>query len=258
MKLTVISGIFNEEYLLPFWLEHHRKVFDHGVLIDWHSTDRSLEIIRELCPTWEIRTTINTTFGADEIDQELMSIEREFEGYKMVLNTTEFLISAKPIRELIQDTPNSNYSIQGLAAISSDVDTYPQTLQEMMSRVERVNLTRRMYRSLFSYPDGMYGLGRHYPTHPITANIPAYVLWFGFYPWNERAIARKLQIADRIPVHDRVRGYSYHHRWNRDEQEGHKALWTSESVPCKDVEFFEECIKLINLSEDVEENMVNH
>ena len=70
MKLTVISGIYNEEYLLPFWLEHHRKIFDHGVIVDWHSTDRSLEIIREMCPTWEIRTTINSTFGADEIDQE--------------------------------------------------------------------------------------------------------------------------------------------------------------------------------------------
>ena len=171
-----------------------------------------------------------------------MSIEREFEGYKMVLNTTEFLMSAHPIRELIADAPDSNYSIQGLGAISSDVNTYPATLQEMVSRVERVNVTRRMYRSLFSYPDGRYGLGRHYPVHPITAQIPAYVVWFGFYPWNELAIARKLQISDRIPIHDRVRGYSYHHQWNRDEQERQKEIWTSESVPCKDVEFLEDCI----------------
>jgi hypothetical protein len=160
----------------------------------------------------------------------------------MVLNTTEFLMSAHPIRELIADAPNSNYSIQGLGAISSDVNTYPATLQEMISRVERVNVTRRMYRSFFSYPDGSYGLGRHYPVHPITAQIPAYVVWFGFYPWNERAIARKLQISDRIPIHDRVRGYSYHHQWDRDEQERQKEIWTSESVPCKDVEFLEECI----------------
>jgi hypothetical protein len=160
----------------------------------------------------------------------------------MVLNTTEFLISTKPIQELIADAPNSNYSIQGLGAISSDVNTYPTTLQEMMSRVERVNVTRRMYRSFFSYPDGSYGLGRHYPVHPITAQIPAYVLWFGFYPWNELAIARKLQISDRIPPHDKARGYSYHHQWNRDEQERQKEIWTSESVPCNQVEFLEECI----------------
>jgi hypothetical protein len=243
MRLTVISGIYNEEYLLPFWLDHHRKIFDHGVIIDWHSTDRSLEIVREMCPTWEIRTTTNATFGADEIDQEFMSVEREFEGYKMVLNTTEFLISSRPIRELLVDAPNCNYSVQGLGAISPDVGTYPATLREMMDRVERVNTTRRMYRSLFSYPDGRYGLGRHYPVHPITASIPAYVMWFGFYPWNEKAIARKLQIADRIPLHDRVRGYSYHHQWNREEQERQKTIWTSESVPCSEMENLQDAMR---------------
>ena len=196
-----------------------------------------------MCPTWEIRTTTNATFGADEIDQELMSIEREFDGYKMALNTTEFLISIKPIRELIVDAPNSNYSIQGLGAISSDVGTYPATLQEMMGRVESVNTTRRMYRSLFSYPDGKYGLGRHFPSHPITAQIPAYVMWFGFYPWNERAIERKLQISDRIPPHDRARGYSYHHQWNREEQERQKVIWTSEAIPCSRVGNLVSCLQ---------------
>jgi hypothetical protein len=33
--ITVISHIFNEEYLLPFWLEHHRTIFDHGIIIDY-------------------------------------------------------------------------------------------------------------------------------------------------------------------------------------------------------------------------------
>lgn len=243
MRLTVISGIYNEEYLLPFWLEHHRKIFDHGVIVDWHSTDRSLEIIREMCPTWEIRTTINTTFGADEIDQEFMSIEREFKGYKMVLNTTEFLISECHVRDLLIDSPNCNYSIQGLGAISSDIGTYPDTVQDMMNGVEHVNTTRRMFRSLFSYPDGRYGLGRHFPVHPITAQIPAYVMWFGFYPWNEKAIARKLQIADRIPPHDRVRGYSYHHQWDRQEQERQRAIWESESVPCSDLTALVSCLQ---------------
>jgi hypothetical protein len=89
---------------------------------------------------------------------------------------------------------------------------------------------------------GKYGLGRHYPVHPITAQIPAYVVWFGFYPWNERAIARKLQISDRIPIHDRVRGYSYHHQWNRDEQERQKEIWTSESLPCSEVKDLVSCL----------------
>ena len=31
---VVVSHFFNEAYLLPWWLRHHRDVFDHGVLID--------------------------------------------------------------------------------------------------------------------------------------------------------------------------------------------------------------------------------
>ena len=52
--LTVISHIFNEEYLLPFWLENHKNMFDHGIIIDYCSTDSSVEIIKKYCPTWEL------------------------------------------------------------------------------------------------------------------------------------------------------------------------------------------------------------
>lgn len=57
--LTLISHIFNEEYLLPFWLEHHSKIFDNGIIIDYYSTDRSIEIINKFCPTWTVIKTKN-------------------------------------------------------------------------------------------------------------------------------------------------------------------------------------------------------
>ena len=43
---TVISHFYNEEYLLPWWLAHHTKLFDHGILINKGSTDRSVEICK--------------------------------------------------------------------------------------------------------------------------------------------------------------------------------------------------------------------
>ena len=54
MRKTVVTHFFNEEYLLPWWLEHHKKYFDHGVMIDYNSTDSSVEIIKKICPTWTI------------------------------------------------------------------------------------------------------------------------------------------------------------------------------------------------------------
>jgi hypothetical protein len=62
--LTIISHFYNEEYLLPWWLEHHKKIAPFGVMIDYHSTDRSVEIIKSICPHWEIRTTRNESFDA--------------------------------------------------------------------------------------------------------------------------------------------------------------------------------------------------
>src|SRR5260221_3505935 len=91
LRLTVISHFRNEEVYLPFWLRHHTRLFDHGVMIDYRSSDRSVEIVRELAPTWEIRPSRNEKFHSASIDREVMDIETEFSGWKMCLNVTEFL-----------------------------------------------------------------------------------------------------------------------------------------------------------------------
>src|SRR5262245_25552075 len=92
MPLTLISHFWNEEFLLPYWLRHHYPLFDHGILLDYGSTDRSVPLIRELAPRWEIRRSRNEWFDARDVDAEVMDVEREVRGWKIVLNTTEFLL----------------------------------------------------------------------------------------------------------------------------------------------------------------------
>jgi hypothetical protein len=41
MKTTILTNIFNEEYLLPFWLNHHKNMFDKIISIDYHSTKKN-------------------------------------------------------------------------------------------------------------------------------------------------------------------------------------------------------------------------
>ncbi|MEW9106591.1 glycosyltransferase family 2 protein, partial [Paenibacillus sp.] len=48
----LISHFYNEEYLLPWWLKHHAPLFDHGILINRGSTDRSVDICKQLVPHW--------------------------------------------------------------------------------------------------------------------------------------------------------------------------------------------------------------
>jgi hypothetical protein len=81
MKLTVISNVYNEEYLLPFWLEHHREIFDHGIIVNFASTDTSMDIVRELCPSWEIIES-PIAFDVRENDKQFMRIERTVDDSK--------------------------------------------------------------------------------------------------------------------------------------------------------------------------------
>jgi hypothetical protein len=231
MKITVLTNIFNEEYLLPFWLEHHKNIFDHGIVVDYNSTDNSVEIIRKICPTWDIITTKNKYFGADEIDNEFMELENNIDGYKIVLNTTEFLITNNPLHDILVDYKNSNYSIQCLSVHSSEEDYYPSNLKELFVMIETVELTRRLHRSIHSYPNGKYTPGRHYATLPITSNISAYILWFGFYPWNNKLIKRKTQIKTMVPDYDKVRGFGSQHLWDIEEMNRQKNIYQLSSTP---------------------------
>lgn len=70
-KKTVICHIYNEEVYLPYWLSHHRDIFDHGIMVDYNSTDSSLDIVRTLTPHWEIRKSKTPdVFACDNVDTE--------------------------------------------------------------------------------------------------------------------------------------------------------------------------------------------
>lgn len=89
---TILAHFYNEEYLLPRWLEHHKKIFDHGVLIDYRSTDRSREIIKKICPDWVIIDTLNPYFDPQQVEDENNRIQSVIPGWRIFLNITEFLV----------------------------------------------------------------------------------------------------------------------------------------------------------------------
>lgn len=92
MKKTIIAHFYNEEYLLPYWLEHHKNKFDHGVMINHGSNDKSIEIIKNLVPNWEIVNSELKYFDAYLTDFEVQKIEENIAGWKICLNISEFLV----------------------------------------------------------------------------------------------------------------------------------------------------------------------
>ncbi len=223
---TVISHFCNEEYLLPFWLRHHRALFDHGILIDRHSTDRSAEIVRALVPDWTLVRSQTEDFDAIECDFEVMLHERTVPGWKVALTTTEFLCcphldAAEALAEsheargfcfdaaIMVDPPGVD-----LPPLRADLPLPAQRSlgyfeHEHPRLIGKIPYHDRLYHC---YPHGSYHPGRHL-TNRAAVRLPrlGLLLWYGFSPWTEPFLRRKLQIGAAIPASDVAAGRGRQH-----------------------------------------------
>jgi len=231
---TVICHFYNEEFLLPWWLNHHRSIFDHGIMINYHSTDRSVEIIRELCPTWEIRYSRNIDFHAEKIDLEVMDYEQQISGWRMSLNVPEFLYGNTDHidheQHEIQDVEypeNFHFHIGNYVFVDMEDTTkhpphvyHDRPLHEQRywgyvetSSAGSISLpgsTRRLPRSIHNYPRKYPDYGRHFPdTKPDFDDLV--IFYYGWADISELGLKRKLQVKAKLGGqfvgchHDRTR-----------------------------------------------------
>jgi hypothetical protein len=223
MKITVLIHIYNEEYLLPFWLNHHKDIFDHGIIINYNSTDSSLDICKQICPTWEIRQSRNDLFGASEIDAEVMDIEETINGFKIALNVTEFLCPLVSLQDILKNYENQQiaFSITTISPYSLDI-LEPSNNKELFNYILKDNTKfgydRPPNRYLHNYSNGSYQIGRHMINHPYSDMNDISIIWLGFFPMNSKLIKRKLQIGTRQPQFDIVNGFGFQHRWDENKQ----------------------------------------
>ena len=210
MKRTLISHFYNEEWLLPWFLNHHKTVFDHGIMIDYNSTDRSVEIIKEICPTWEIHKSKNPDFGVPrKIDQEVQDYERKIDGWRMALNVTEFLVGN--LDHLGGHKEKDHYLGQWVFVDVED-PSEPRELDSSRPiheqrhwaykklgdwELQSMGSTCRPPRSIHNYFK-TYPAGRHYWKQQPTVNDLC-VFYYGWASIEPKSIARKMQIQHRIP-----------------------------------------------------------
>jgi nucleoside-diphosphate-sugar epimerase len=72
-RTLLITHIYNEEFMLPYFIRHHAGMFDHAIVIDYSSTDASRSILaREAPATWRVVDASHPQeFGAEQLDQVL-------------------------------------------------------------------------------------------------------------------------------------------------------------------------------------------
>lgn len=228
--LTIISHVYNEEYLLPFWLEQHMQIFDHGIIIDYCSSDRSVEIIKKYCPTWEVVKTKNLNsdgtpnFQAKLVDLEVNEIEQRVAGYKICLTTTEFLFITKPKAEAMKTlTRDKYYHVDIHAVMANKYNFFPKNAVEFFSSIELFGhaskTMQRGNRIIHAEPKLEYDCGRHTRAHPMGDNGEKdefncdafFILWTKFYPCNHKMFERKLQVQNNIPQCDKASGSGAQH-----------------------------------------------
>lgn len=228
MKKTLLCHFYNEEYMLPWFLNHHKQIFDHGIMIDYHSTDRSVEIIRELCPTWEIVTSRNKDFQADTIDTEVNDIERDIDGWKICLNVTEQLIGDysimddEPKQLLVPSVFFVDCDRQNIATY--DKPLYEQKTDGFMFSDSPQNFLERRSRSLHNIPvhypaqstPQCMAPGRHWNSYNTDKLVTFY---YGWCPFDQGQLGRKLQIQTQIPLIDRQLNRGFHHITNKETLE---------------------------------------
>ena len=212
MSLTVISHIFNEEYLLPFWLEYHSKIFDNGIIIDYYSTDNSMKIINKFCPNWKIIKTRNVksdgnpNFQANLVDNEVIDIEKTIPVFKIVLNVTEWFLFLGSKSDLISKlVPKNHYYLRPYQSMTTKTIFFPTNVENFLNNINKFKIiTDRGVRILHDEPGLDYHIGRHgrFGSDNNIVREDIIIMWTGYYPHNEQILKRKLQIQQNIPKCD--------------------------------------------------------
>lgn len=243
----VITHVKNEAYLLRWWLMHHVEKFDHGIVVDYNSTDGSMDLVRKYAPRWEIVQSSNKDFRAETADAEIMHIEQQIASryplaWLITLNVTEFLIGNtkvlddERVRHRVQklipcdimvDTgtqqgtePDPNLSLvkQRTNGIPLAYDKYtrynPHNNEiDRIAKQENILYCNRFMRSIHNYPvnyfqNSMYGAGRHFWGTPCE---DFRVLWYGYSPHTTELMNRKIAIQHTIPDSDKAVGNGGQH-----------------------------------------------
>jgi hypothetical protein len=179
-------------------------------MIDYRSTDRSVDIIKKICPDWEIVTTKNEFFDSTPIDAEVMEIEKKLEGWRIALNVTEFLYGNTD--HLISKDEMTQFLIGNYVFVDMEdpakgptylLHDYPLHAQRHWGFDPNTGdgqmpggAMRRTNRSIHNFPVQYKG-GRHFGKTKRSFD-DLMIFYYGWCYIKEQGIERKTQILPKI------------------------------------------------------------
>ena len=230
-KFTLFTTVLDGEPLLPYWLEHHRRLFDHGVIVLYPCKDDSKKIIEKMCPDWNIVKPVHhSAYSCAGADREVMTQEAKHKDWKMALNITEFA-TTQNLNKVVKSVPRETMCIlPSDAAVMVDI---PNTFDDELD--PDLPLLSQKHHGLFSkgYPlwkcrhsrqlhrgtHGKYDVGRHNSGVKPRAKSPLlYVSWFVWSPYKDIR-KRKLAVRGQLSKLDVAVKRGWQHTASGKEQD---------------------------------------
>jgi hypothetical protein len=270
MKIAVLSTD-SEQYLLQWWLPHHVKKFDFGVILDFGltETDNTYELYKTHAPNWRYLKINQKTIGCFLWDVIISKVERdlldEFPGsWVTTLNATEFLIGdLRSLDKMLENTqvlmpchlmndslehemvePDVNKPLleQRTHGVHYNND-FPHPHQgESIKLFNQLNppnvmLNTRWMRSIHNYnvdylSTSVYSVGRHY-WEPMKMSTHLAICHMNYAPFTRAFIDRKLNVQNRLTEEDHRADRGIHHRINEQTIYDRKRFYDRLTVDLK-------------------------
>jgi nucleoside-diphosphate-sugar epimerase/SAM-dependent methyltransferase len=257
--VVLYSHVFNEEFLLPFWIRHHASMFDRAYIFDYASTDNTVDIFNALAPSsWKLIPSKNKMFEARLVDQEIMEMEALCDNcWKIALTTTEFFIHEDLRSELAQRDMQMDETKHFQIPTVTMVDKSSKTLlKEVPLPAQRSNFLKEepgseSFRHLHAFFKGeyKYDIGRHSfvvekSSSKLELLMDAVILKYKYSPWPE-VRDRLTQIGARIPESDVAQRLGFQHTDRKNNathaEVEYKILGTKETSDVLDVDECDKC-----------------
>jgi hypothetical protein len=201
---TIITHIYNEELLLPLWLEHHSKYFDEGIIVDYASTDNSRDIIAQY-PQFKVYDSTAEMWGVTELDAMMVKFESKVEGIRIVLSVTEFLLGNP-------NTAERDFLIPAVAPINmpfdKEFDWSKQFWEQRSYGISYKNNPMHRRSRILAHQLPTYPLGRHFESIDDGGYLIVHV---ANCLVDDAMINRKLQFQDRVPQEDKNLNLAFQH-----------------------------------------------
>jgi nucleoside-diphosphate-sugar epimerase/2-polyprenyl-3-methyl-5-hydroxy-6-metoxy-1,4-benzoquinol methylase len=227
-KVALISHFYNEEFLLKWWIRQHAPLFDEAILIDYASTDRSLEIIKREAPeSWKVVKSRNDMFDAEKVDREVMDIENSLprDRWKVCLNTTEFLCAPHFRKNLSATNVVDVYQLQNHMMTGDDsvvLDSDKNLIEQRCVYGPNVMFSKSYNRYIHRNHSDIYTVGRHgikvNAALAVAAFDEGFLCKFIHTPDVPENLARRTQIKTKIPERDVIRNFGENHLWSMQKQ----------------------------------------